>query len=84
MGTAWGHVFACNVVIKTKDKITKNRIHSEVKVVINGKSRNILLSEKYQTRFGGHVTCVRNKNDTCTLFIEDSEKTKCEGKKNLN
>lgn len=62
MGTATcGHVFACDIVIKTKDKITKNRSHSEVKVVINSKSKNIRLSEKYQTRFGGHVTCEKQK-----------------------
>lgn len=48
MGTAtWGHVSACNIVIKTKDKIARNRTHSEVKVVvINNKRRNTPLSEK--------------------------------------
>lgn len=85
MGTVtWGHVFACCIVIKTKEKITKNRSHSEVKVVINNKRRNTLLSEKYQTRFGGHVTYMRVRNDTFMLFIEDSVKTKSEGKKNHN
>lgn len=81
MGTAtWGHAIACKIAIKTKDKITKNRSHTEVKVFINSKIRNILLSEIYQTRLGGHVTYVRNKNNACRLFIEDSEKTLFEGK----
>lgn len=81
MGTViQGHVFACNIVIKTKDKVTENQSHSEIKVVINSKSRNILLSEKCQTKFDGYVTCRRNRNHSCVFFIEDSGKTMSEGK----
>lgn len=77
MGTVtWGCVFTCNIVIKKKDKVTENRSHSEVKVIINSKSRNTLLSEKYQTKFGGYVTCMRNRKHSCMFFIEDSGKTR--------
>lgn len=85
VGTATqGHAIACKTAIKTKDKIKKDRSHTEVKVVINSKIRNILLSEIYQTRLGGHVTYVRNRNNACRLFIEGREKTQFEGKKSPN
>lgn len=34
------------------------------------------LSEEHQTRFGVYETCMRNKNDTWALFIEDSVKAR--------